>query len=1313
MVNFVTSFNCMPILRNIFWFSTIFIVVSLSNVVIAQKAVIRNLAWQKSVTENVPGKGNVRFLQVTGLINNPENGFLPELYISEPIESGISKTEIEVVAEQWEDMPAEEASSFEGKELVPADFKPKSAIIIEKKKHFVLATILPLKKANGKIRRLTSISIRFIPKEFVQKSGFTPVYTTNSVLASGNWFKISVKEDGVYKITPTLLREIGIDPNEIDPRNLRIYGNGGGMLPFANSSFRYDDLQENAIYVAGESDGTMDPNDYILFYGQGPVRWKKNTANSSCVGNFYHSNHDFSDETYYFVTVDKGRGKRLTNQNSSDAQLTHQVTSFNDFAYHEKEEVNLIKSGKDWYGEVFDLTTQYDFSFSFPNLDNSTPVHLRSRLIAASIGNSSTTFKISANNVLIQSLPMPSISGNYTDFAAKWDTICSTFSPNSDNLSIRVQYAKGSNPEAKGWLDFLEINVRRNLIQSGSQMTFRDINSVGVGNIAEFSLINGAGNSIWDVTDPINPTNILYSANGNVATFKANADQLREYISFNQTNFLSPVSAGPVANQNLHGTGPVDMVILSYPDWQSQAERLAEYHRTSTENPLKVQVVTPQQVYNEFSSGAPDISAIRDYVRMYYERSTSSADQIKYLLLFGDGSYDNKNRLPNNTAFIPTYESSESLNPATSYVCDDYYALLDSNEGNFYVGVDVMDIGVGRLPVSSVEQAISSVNKIIGYTQTTAIQDNSNSCCAGGSSSVLSPDWRNTVCFIADDEDGNLHMSQSNELSIMVDTLYPWLNIDKIYLDAYQQVTTPGGQRYPEVNKAINDRCQKGALLVNYTGHGGEIGLAHERIWMVEDINSLTNSNSLPAFVTATCEFSRWDDPARTSAGEWVFLNPNGGGIALFTTSRLVYSAPNKELNKNFLKAVFDTINGKLPAMGDVMRYAKSPNLTGGIIVNSRNFSLLGDPAQRLAYPEDLVKITKINNLTIDPLPDTIQALSLVTLSGVVTDRQGNVLSNYTGTLYPTVFDKPSTILTQSNDGGSPFQFKLQKNILYKGKVSVEKGAWQFQFVVPKDIAYNYGFGRMSFYVNNADADGTGYFENFVIGGSNSNAASDITGPAINLFLNDDKFVFGGVTNENPLLLAYVADSNGVNTVGNGIGHDITAILDQNTSNQLVLNDYYQSDLNSYKSGSVRYNFANLTEGRHTLNFKIWDVYNNSTDAYTEFVVAKNAEVALKHVLNYPNPFSTHTSFMFEHNQTCTTLDVHIQVMTISGKVVRDIHQTIATQGFRVDQNQITWDGRDDYGSVIGKGVYLYRINVRNPEGGSSASQFERLVLLN
>ena len=846
-------------------------------------------------------------------------------------------------------------------------------------------------------------------------------------------------------------------------------------------------------------------------------------------------------------------------------------------------------------------------------------------------------------------------------------------------------------------------------------MIFRDKESVGTGNVAEYTLQDGNGLTIWDVTNPANATSQQYSANGNSAVFRVNADVLHEFVSFDGNSFLTPTFVETVANQNLHGTGQVDMVIVSHKDWLSEAERLAEYHRNSSENPLSVQVVTPKQIYNEFSSGVKDITAIRDYARMYYERGALSGRPIKYLCLFGDGSYDNKARLTANTAYIPTYESEESLNPTTSYVCDDFYALLDTTEGNFKEGIDVMDIGVGRLPVKTLEEAKGVVDKIIGYTKVAAAATSTTTdCCTdGGSASITTPDWKNIVCFIADDEDGRTHMSQSDQLSTMVDTMFPWLNIDKIYLDAYQQVSTPGGQRYPEVNKAINNRCEKGALLMNYTGHGGEIGLAHERIWMVDDIMGLSNINSLPAFVTATCEFSRWDDPGRTSAGEDVLLNPNGGGIGLFTTTRLVFSGPNFTLNQNFLKVVFATINGGLPAMGEVMRYAKSPNLQNGININSRNFSLLGDPAQRLAYPKNLANLTKINNVAVDVVPDTIRALSLVTVSGNLTDRSNNFLSDYNGTIYTTVYDKPTNISTIANDEGTtPFPYKLQKNVLYKGKVSVTNGNWQFQFVVPKDIAYNYGFGRISFYAINENADATGYYEDFIVGGSNPNAPTDVVGPTVKLYMNDEKFIFGGVTNENPLMLAFMTDSNGINTVGNGIGHDITAVLDQNTSNQIVLNDYYQADLNSYKSGSVKYNLTDITEGRHTLNLKVWDVYNNSSETNTDFVVAKNAAVALRHVLNYPNPFTTHTSFMFEHNQTCSNIDVHIQVMTISGKVVKNIFQTVPTIGFRVDKDMVTWDGRDEYGSAIGKGVYIYRINVRNPEG-SSASQYERLVILN
>ncbi len=1282
---------------------------------LSQQLVSHTIKWIKPAYEEVSGKGKLKFLQAEGLINNPESGFLPEFYLSQPIAANVSKVSVQVVSADWEDMVGEEASGFEGVDNVTSAFAVTSHISIEKRNHYAVAKIPPVIKENGRFKKLKSISIKFTPASYSAKASFVPQYSASSVLASGSWFKMGVTADGVYKINRNLLQQMGIDPGSVNPKNIRIYGNGGGLIPRANNEFRYDDLQENSILVSGENDGSFDSDDYILFYGQSPNRWKQNPNSPSCIGDFYHITHDFSDTTYYFITADKGAGKRISNQISRSEAATHSVTTFNDYAVHEKDAVNLIKSGKDWLGEVFDITLSYDFPFSFPNLDNSRPTVISARYVARSVGSAGTTFSMTANGSQIQTVTIPKVTGSGTDIFAKADVECSQFNPGADNINLTVSYNKGANSEAQGWLDYIECNVHRKLIQSGSQMNFRDKSSVGPGNIAEYSLQNANGITIWDVTNPIQVLNQLYSPNGNSAVFRASSDVLHEFISFTGSSFLSPTIIGNVPNQNLHGTANVGMIIVAPNAWNSEAERLANFHRNNPENPLTVQVVSPEQIYNEFSSGTRDMSAIRDYARMYYDRGANSNHSIKYLCLFGDGSYDNKARFSANTAFIPTYESYESLNPTTSYVCDDYYALLDSSEGNFN-DKDVMDIGVGRLPVKTLAEAKGVVDKIIGYSKLspTVATGSTTDCCSGGgtNTAILAPDWRNIVCFIADDEDNNLHMSQSSQLSAMVDTLFPWLNIDKIYLDAYQQISTPGGTRYPEVNKAINNRCEKGVLMMNYTGHGGEVGIAHERIWMVEDILSLKNINSLPAFVTATCEFSRWDDPQRTSAGEYVLLNPDGGGIALFTTSRLVYSAPNFTLNQNFLKVVFDTINGQLPAMGEVLRYAKSPKLQGGIITNSRNFSLLGDPAQRLAYPKNVANLAKINNVTVDISPDTISALSLITVSGNVTDRNGNSLNTYSGTLYPTVFDKPSTITTLSNDGGYPFVYKLQKNVLYKGKATIANGLWSFQFVVPKDIAYNYGFGRMSFYAQNDNTDATGFYENFIVGGSNPNAPTDVSGPVVKLFMNNDKFVFGGTTNENPLMLAFMTDSNGINTVGNGIGHDITAILDQNTSEQMVLNDYYQADLNSYKSGSMKYNLSNISDGRHTLSLKVWDVYNNSSETYTEFVVATNAAMALKHVLNYPNPFTTHTSFMFEHNQVCTNLEVHIQVMTISGKVVKNIHETVFTQGFRIDKDEITWDGRDDYGSAIGKGVYVYRINVRNPEG-SSSSQFERLVILN
>jgi len=505
----------------------------------------------------------------------------------------------------------------------------------------------------------------------------------------------------------------------------------------------------------------------------------------------------------------------------------------------------------------------------------------------------------------------------------------------------------------------------------------------------------------------------------------------------------------------------------------------------------------------------------------------------------------------------------------------------------------------------------------------------------------------------------------------------------------------------------------KGALIVDYIGHGSESGLAHERILGISDIKRWSNIDRMPLFMTATCEFSRFDDYKNVSAGEWVFLNEKGGGIALFTTTRLVFSSGNRRLNTEFYKYVFENDeNGNRYRLGDILRLTK--NSTGSD-TNKLNFTLLGDPALKLSYPEFSIKTLTVNGKPVDQEADTLKAFSHVTVTGYIEDNSGNKLENFNGIVYPTVYDKYTKTSTLRNDGGSVLEFDVMNSVIYKGKASISNGDFSYSFIVPKDISYNYGYGKLSYYADNGENDAAGMDDRLIIGGSLESAGSDNEGPVIELYMNDSSFVFGGMTNESPVLVAYVSDINGINTTGNGIGHDITAILDDDNKNTFVLNDYYEAELNSYRSGVVKFPLSDLEPGSHQLKFKIWDAYNNSSEDYIEFFVRESEELIIDHLYNYPNPFTTKTSFYFEHNRANEDLDVLIQVFTLSGKLVKSIEflSALGTQvnndSFRV--GPVDWDGLDEYGDSIGRGTYIYMIKVRDQQG-NIAEEFQRLVIL-
>ena len=1270
------------------------------------------LIWKGISVESFPNGQQIKHLNLSnGFIDNLDA--IPQFNIVKDL-SKRSISSIRLINVVTEVLKEEELSVI-SKMNVSSAFDINFTYETSKKQTFASINIATIRKTQGKFEKLISFNLDISYSPIANlKVGKQNNYVSNSVLADGKWLKVGVTKDGIYKIDYNYLKKAGIDVASINPQYLRVYGNGGKQIPFINSISRPDDLIENPIFVFGENDGVLDSTDYLWFFGHGPHYWSRV---NDCSG-YRHWLHGYSDTSYYFINFDKGPGQRIQRVEQSSSPENKISTSFDDLQFYENEAVNMRLSGRKFYGEKFDNTLSYSFDFSSPNISLNDSAFVKMSVL--SISNPSATFNLTCNNSSKSVTPKyaPALGPGATAYTldiGTEDSVCMKFLAKSVNLNVDVEFVKNSSYSAGyGYLNYIEVVSKRELKMFANQLHFRDFSSVGVSNIVKFQIANAQASTL--VLDVTNPTNVFEQGttiNGNSLEFITDYNTLKEYYAFTpgSTTLIEPSNFGVVENQNLHATTPKDMIIIAHSMFLDQANKLKKMHE-EIDN-LRVIVVTPQQIYNEFSGGAQDLAGLRMFSKMLYDKATAENDIPKYLLLFGDASYITRQRSINgNTNFIPTYESAASLDLIRSYCSDDFFGMLDDTEGEG--STSMLDIAIGRLPSKNVDEANAMVEKITDYITKKPLSNTGTFCptCQTSSNTVfINGDWRNVITLIADDEDNNLHLGDAESNANIIRQKAKEINVEKIYLDAYKQITDAGGQRYPEVNVAFNERMAKGALIINYSGHGGEVGWALERVLGVDDIKKWSNTGRYPFFVTATCEFTRYDDPSRTSAGELTLLQPNGGGIGLATTTRLVYQSANKELNNTFYNLLFlkDTTTGKYLHLGEVLRLVKNSSNVISTGENSRKFLLIGDPAVRLDYPEYNINTTLID--VLNDSTDTVKALSKVRVKGFISDKNNNKVSSFNGLVYPTVFDKEYVAKTLGNDGSSPsINFKTRKGLIYKGTATVKAGEFSFEFIVPKDIAYQYGKGRISYYAESNSSNADGYFEDFVVGGVNKNAPTDNNGPTVKLYMNDQNFINGSLTNENPKFIALVEDDNGINTTGNGIGHDITAIIDNNTDKSIILNDYYQAELNSYQKGNILYGFNNLSEGSHTISFKVWDVYNNSSNSSIDFVVAQNASIALSHVLNYPNPFTTNTTFMFEHNKPCQSLDVQVQIFSVSGKLIKTINEAVSSVGFR--SQEVKWDGLDDYGDKIGKGVYIYKLRVKAADG-SYAEQLEKLVLLN
>lgn len=1260
----------------------------------------RTLQWSEEVKVKPYEDSSepINLLRFKGAVYNPAYNTLP--YYSERFAMP-SHGELRVSFGNMVFEPLEKTAS-EDDAAIEEQIKINTTTEQERSVYFGRVKFMPIRKVGeGRYERLVSFDLRFefVPTPLPVKFRGGNTYT--SVLSEGDIYKFGVDKAGVYKLDFDFLKnKLGLPLDDIDPRTIKIYGNGGGIVPELTNAPRADDLVENAIEVVGEEDGKFDAGDFILFYGQGPDIWyfDNDKQTFSFPKNFYDV------QNFYFIKTGGANGIRITDQPSLTG-ATYSTNTFSDFIRYEKESYNLLHdwvsgqgSGRQFFSDYYKVKTEDDLStqLQVPNMVPNEPVKLSAGFAARISSNSNANFSISANGKTMTSANITGTPGSTTDVYAKSASITDEFTPTTGNLVLKLKFNRPENAFNEGWLDFIELNLRRQLVMVGDQMHFQDLRSMG-NPVSKFTLGDATQNlTVWDISNPLQPKRQAVSLSGTDLSFGANTDTLAAFIAFGSTGFLQAKAVGKIDNQNFHGLKNVNLAIVYHKDFKDDAERLAEHRRQFSG--LNVATVDVEKLYNEFSSGRKDATAIRDFAKMLYDRDTAG---FRAMILFGDASFDNRDIYHLGGDFVPTLETPLSLNPIFSYPTDDYYTLLSDGEGQ-NLSTGALDIAVGRIPVKEASEARAVVDKIIHYdTEPLNLRD-----------------WRNRIAFVGDDEDSNTHTGDADAIAVKISHKNPNLNIDKVYLDAYPQVSTSGGIRVPLATDAINNDVFKGVLAMIYLGHGGTKGWTQERVLKIEDILSWRNLEKMPIIITATCSFAGYDNPAFVTAGELCLLNEKGGAIALYTTVRPVFAGDNAELTERAVDTLFYKLNNERPTIGEVLRLSKNKL---GNDSNTQKFTLLGDPTQKLALPNFQVTTTSINGHAIDAaIIDTIKALQKVTIEGEVRNDNGNLLTNFNGVVYPTIYDKSIKYQTLAQDPGSPlFNFDLQKNIIFKGRASVTAGKFSFTFVVPKDIDYNFGNCKLSYYAADEGQmeDAAGNYQSIIVGGTDSAVFTDKQGPKVEVFMNNESFVFGGITSQNPVLIAKLEDENGINVIGNSVGHDLAGILDKNSQNTYKLNDFYEAALDDYKKGEVRYPLYALAEGRHQIKVQAWDIANNPAEGYTEFVVATSSEVALKHVLNYPNPFTTSTKFMFEHNQAGQELDVMVQIYSVSGRLIKTLEQRIISDGYRLgDDEAIKWDGRDDYGDQLAKGVYVYKVKVKSVNTGDvtleGESDFEKLVIL-
>lgn len=1089
-------------------------------------------------------------------------------------------------------------------------------------------------------------------------------YAERSVLADGHWVKIRVSESGVCRMSFSELRSAGLEPSQV-----RVFGYGGAQKEQDFSKPNIDDLPQVPVYV-GE--------DYILFYVQGPISWTYNGSR------FAHTRNTYSDFGYYLLSDDAGDMLLFPEAEAVSGSPTD-VTYYSYYQVQDEDSVNLIDrtgvsgGGRTFYGEQFAAGQTRTFTFSTPyaNGDNSS-VYINMAANAAT----TSTVKAKLNNTSSKSIYISSIPDHYTFGVA--GTISMNGASEEQNQRVTMQFVN-SNASALAWLNYIEITTPSELVMTGSYMGIRSLVNRNTTNPVRFLLRNTtASTQIWDVTDLAAiqrmPTTMV---DDQLAWVGTQADGVHEYIAVNTdgTKFVQAEVVGEVKNQNLHALSNIDYIIICPEGYEDVSEDLAKAHEAK--QAITYAIVTDQQVYNEFSSGTPDATAYRWLMKMLYDRAKNGiGQQPRWLLLMGHGTFDNRKLLRNSgTSLLLTYQSKNSVNEIKAYATDDYFAYLDDNEG----AIDTqgrMDIGVGRLPVESLDEARTTVDKLIQYIR-----------------NEQTGKWKNQLVYLADDGENGTHTETAEKSAELVRIKNPDFIVHKIFLDAYPQEVNASGESYPLAKNRVLNLLKNGVLFFNYSGHGGYNAITNESILNLKDIAGMTNKNQA-FWLFATCNFAQCDAGKR-SAAETAVLNPKGGAIGILAATRTVYASQNTNLNRS----VCDTLFGHSDVFHYDMTLGEAISIGKNLLGSDENklaYVLLGDPCMRLNYPTDYY----VETLTE---MDTLNALSVQHVEGRIIDEDLNTVSDFNGKVDITIYDKMQSIPTRDNDnaGGDPrvIAYNDYPNTIFSGATDVKDGLFNYTFMVPKDIRYNFDNGRIVYYAVTADsletAEAVGHFEQFIIGGTGSTVAIDTIGPEMEIYLNSPAFQNGDKTYATPRFFANLYDKNGINTAGAGIGHDLMLIIDDDPKMIYSLNEYFTAANNSYQAGQVSYLMEELANGPHSLTFRAWDLLNNSITKSLNFIVEAGLDPSIYNVTTYPNPVqqSGVVHLIVNYDQPDELIETEIYLYNTAGQMVYS-HKQDNPDAVSINLPSL----------ALNTGVYIYSVKIKSASSKYSTTSGKIIV---